>query len=190
MLAVTDLQAAAVIQEEGNLAEDGIAERCCVVLNVAVGEKRRVERWRRSAQLDDDAATGVDSRTGAESAGVDGYAGEADAEGAGSNGRADAPQEAAAFGAPKNLAGEEGPVALNGDIDVVFERECDHVLGGEIEIASADQSFEPGRVGQVRGLNYAAFEVKRPKELFDLISWRGSVNGNLGGGSRFGLGQC
>ena len=48
-------------------------------------------------------------------------------------------QHAAAFGAPQNFTRQQRPVALHFDVDIVFNRERDHILRGQIKVAGADQ---------------------------------------------------
>jgi len=104
------------------------------VLEVGGNVESGVELRRRGAELDDDAAAGVDSGTGAESGRVYSYAGEADALRTGRDGGANIAEGAAALCTAEDLGRQVRAVALDRNVDVVFKREGDDVLGGEIEV--------------------------------------------------------
>ena len=54
-------------------------------------------------------------------------------------------QQAAALGAPQHFAREQRAIALHFDIDIVLERQRDHVLRRKIEVAGADQRIEAAK---------------------------------------------
>ena len=60
-----------------------------------------------------------------------------------------AAQQSAALGAPQHFAREQRAIALHFDIDIVFERERNHVLSREIKIARADERLEARRIRQI-----------------------------------------
>ncbi len=64
------------------------------------------------------------------------------------DGCSDAAQSSAALSAPQHLLGEQRTVALHFNVDVVFDRERDHVLRREVQIARADQRIQARRIRQ------------------------------------------
>jgi hypothetical protein len=77
---------------------------------------------------------------------------------------ADVSQRAATLRAPQNFLHQKWTVALNRDVDIVFERERDNVLHRQIEIAGAYQRFQSRRVGKNGWRNNSALQTKWPQE--------------------------
>ncbi len=102
-----------------------------------------------------------------QSIGVGADAGGADAGGTGHHGSIGAAQNAAAFGTAQNLPRQKRRVSLDSDIEIVFQRQRDDVLHGEIEIAGADQLFEARRVSQLRRCHDALLHVERVQDRAD-----------------------
>ena len=71
--------------------------------------------------------------------------------GSGRHRRVHLAQKAAALGAPQDFARQERAVALHRDIQIVLQRQRDHVLHRKIEIAAAHQRFQPRRIDQLGG---------------------------------------
>ena len=69
---------------------------------------------------------------------VDADALQADAFRARRHAQSDASQSSATLGAPQHLLGEQRPITLHFDVDIVFDRQRDHVLRGEIQVAGAE----------------------------------------------------
>src|SRR5476649_2619712 len=70
-------------------------------------------------------------------------------------------QQAAALGAPQNLPRQEWAVTLHRDIQIILERQGDHVLRRQIEVAAAHQGFKPRRVGQPGRRHNPLLQMKR-----------------------------
>src|SRR6185312_12564223 len=92
-------------------------------------------------ELGDDAAARADSGSAAgrrRAIRIHADAGEADAGGSGGDALADVTQKSAGFGAAQHFAGKQRSVTLDLDVDIVFERERNHVLRGEVQVAGAN----------------------------------------------------
>ncbi len=103
-------------------------------------------------QLRDDSASrahAAAAAAGRRAVGVDADAAQADAGGAGRHSLPDVSQQAAALGAPQHFAGQQRAIALHFDIDVVLERQRNHILRREIKIARADQRVEARRIVEI-----------------------------------------
>ena len=89
----------------------------------------RVEGGTLGAELGNDTAAGADTGPARpRTAGiVDTDTGEADAGGALGDRGADAAEKTATFGATQNFAGQQRAIALNFNINIVFQNQCDDV---------------------------------------------------------------
>ena len=96
-------------------------------------------------KLGDDASARADAvpgRAGGNASIGDVYALQADALGSGRDTDADATQGAAGLSTAKHLAGQQRTIALDFNVDVVFDGQRHDVLRREIEIAGAQQGVE------------------------------------------------
>jgi hypothetical protein len=150
------------------------------VRELGLGDKDGIEAGRGGADGGDDAGAGGDGAAVGEADGVHIDSSEADALGAGENWNADIAERRAAFGAAEDLALKIRAVTLNGDVEVVFEREGDHIADGEIKVAATDQLLEAGRVGQLGGADDAALDVKRTQDWLDVSLAGGVFDGDFG----------
>ncbi len=129
-----------------------VAFRNRKVLEIHVSEDRRIERRNRRPELcqyrgADAAARGAGWRA----VGIDGDAGKAHACGTGGNTQSDASQQTTALCAPQDLPGQQRAIALHFDVDVVFHRQRDNVLGRQVKVPRFDQGIDTGCVGQING---------------------------------------
>ncbi len=88
-----------------------------------------IQRRRLGSVLNHDASAGAHSRAvlrQADRVHIDAF--QAHAGGSRRDGLSDVTQGSAALSAPQHLARQVGTIALDGDIDVIFERQRDHVL--------------------------------------------------------------
>src|SRR5580692_2417116 len=112
-----------------------------------------IERKKARPQLRDDAAPGADA--------AQTYAG-----GAGRDVLPHVAQQAAALGAPQQLALEQRAIALDFDIDTVLERERNHVLRRNVKVARPDERVEARRIGEVDGWDVSLLiGARQPAEL-------------------------
>src|ERR1019366_3829655 len=97
-----------------------------------------IQTRRRGPDLADDSAAAAEPSTAAQTIPVDADSRRANAGRPGRYRCIHLPQEAAALGAPKHFARQKRAVALHRDIQIVLQRQGDHVLHGKIAIPAAE----------------------------------------------------
>jgi hypothetical protein len=100
--------------------------------------------------------------------------------GTGEDWNSDVTKRRTTFGAAEDLSLKIRAIALNGDVEVVFDGEGDHIADREIEIASPDQLLEAGRVGELGGADDAALDVEGAQDWLDVSLAGGVFDGDFG----------
>ena len=177
ILRVDRLVGADILDQRGGSRNDGVALRNAQVLEIGERGDGGVERRNGGSQLRDDAAAGTDAGAPGprgRAIGIDTDAAQADAHRTRRHALTDAAQQAAALRAPQHFAGQQRPIALHFDVDVVLENESHHIGGRKIQIARANQRLNARRIGQTDRRNRArAVRAREPRTLCRVDSHRG-----------------
>ena len=80
----------------------------------------------------------------------------------------------------QHFPSERRPITLNRDVDIVFERERDHVLHRQVQVPSPDQRFQPRRIRQIGRRKYAPFQMEGLQERPHVGHRLGHRNRHLG----------
>ena len=123
------------LNQSRSAGQQRIALRRGSVLEIHKRRKRRIERGDTGPQLRYDASSGthaVAPRQRHRAGVVDADTLQADAFRARRHAETDASQSSSTLGAPQHLLGQQRPIALHLDVNIVFDRQRHHILRGQI----------------------------------------------------------